>query len=171
MKKSILTSFTLIILLIVSCETKNRDSLNEQDKERIKSEIRIVFEQMIHNSEVGNFEEAIQPFADIPDFISISSGDISDYDKFYKSNKAFFEILDHQLFNETAAMYTFIDKETLIVTYGATATAYLKDSQQFKADPLAITWIFKKMDDSWKVIYSHESLRITPINNDTTKTK
>ena len=87
MKKLILTGFTLIILVIVSCETKNRDLINYEDKERIKSEIQTVFEEMIQSSEAGNFE--FQPFLNSPEFISIVNGKISDYKELLSQIKTF----------------------------------------------------------------------------------
>jgi len=169
MKKLILTGFTLIILLFVSCETKNRDLINDQDKERIKSDIQTVFEQMIQSSEAGNFE--FRPFVNSPGFISIVNGKISDYKEFIKSNTAFFDLVDNQIFDEAIMFYTFIDKETVILTYGATVIANFKDGHQSKADPLAWTVVFRKMDESWKVIYSHESFKIVPIVEDSTKSE
>ena len=167
MKKLILTGFTLIILLIVSCETINRDLINDQDKEKIKSEIQTVFEQMIQSSEAGNFE--FRPFVNSPGFISIVNGKISNYKEFIKSNTDFFDLVDNQIFDETNMLYTFIDKETVILTYGATIIANFKDGHLGRYDPLAWTVVFRKMDDSWKVIYSHESFKIVPMVEDSIK--
>jgi ketosteroid isomerase-like protein len=171
MKNLILTILTLTSFIIVSCDTNKGDVLTDQEKATIKSEVHSVFEKIVENSEAGNLEKATDPYADDPDFICISNGAISDYNGFIQSNKEFFDALDHQTFNESAMKFTFIDNKTVILTYGGSALANFKDKQKVKIDPFAATLVFRKMDDSWKVTYSHESGVFTPIVEDSTMTE
>jgi len=168
MKNLILTILTLASFIIASCDTNKGDELTDQDKATIKSEVHSVFEQIVENSEAGNLEKATEPYADDPEFICISNGAISDYNGFIESNREYFNALDHQTFNETAMKFTFINKETVILTYGASALANLKDKQKLKIDPFAATLVFRKINDSWRVTYSHESGVFTPIVADST---
>jgi hypothetical protein len=124
------------------------------------------------STEVGNFEKAIEHYANDPQFISVNiSGEISDYNSFLESNKGFFDVLDHQTFDKKDTKFTFIDSETVILTYSASALATLKDNQQLKVDPFASTLVFRRIDDSWKVTYTHESGIFTPVVGDSTSTE
>ena len=168
MEKIILVQ-TLISLFLFSCGTKNTSNLTDQDKELIKSELVTIMNQIIQNSESGNLEKATEYYSNKPEFISISNGQVSDYNKFIEGNKTYFEAMEVQKFTESLMNYTFINKEIVIVTWGGSALAKLKDGQQMKVDPFAASLVFNKVDGDWRVIYNHESGVFAPIANDTTK--
>ena len=171
MKKLTLTILTLATLLLASCDTKKIEVLSDQDKATIKTEVEVVINQIIENSEAGNFEKATEPYLNSPEFIAISNGVVADYTGYIKSNKEYFSAVAHQKYNETNILFTYIDKNNVIMTYIGTGHATFKDKQQFKIDPFAATLVFKKIDDSWKVTYSNEFATITPIAEDSTNTK
>ena len=164
MKKLILT---LLPIIILSCGTKTENILAENEKEIIKSELQSIMNQFIQNNEIGNMEKAIEPYSDSPEFIIISSnGQISDYNKFMVENKYYFEALKSQKFSKSEIIYTFINNETVIITWGCSAFVQMKDEQEIKIDPYTVTFIFKKANELWKVIYAHGSGIIVPIIND-----
>ena len=168
MKKLILTFLPMIIL---SCGTKTEGSLTENEKEIIKSELQSIMNQIIQNSEIGNMGESIKPYLDSPEFMSISNGQISDYKNFMIENKYYFEVLKSQKFSKSEMIYTFINNENVIITWGCSAFVQMKDEQEIKIDPYTVTFIFKKVNELWKVIYAHGSGIIVPITNDSTQTK
>jgi hypothetical protein len=168
MKKIILTLLTVTLFVLTSCNTNKVATLTDQDKTIIKTEVQAVLKQIVESSEARNFEKATEPYADIPEFIAISNGVITDYADFIKSNKDFFDALDNQKYTETDLMFTFIDKKNVILTYGGSALVTMKDLQQIKVDPFAATLVFTKIDDSWKVIYSSETAIFIPIVEDST---
>jgi hypothetical protein len=145
--------------------------LSDQDKATIKTEVEVVINQIIENSEAGNFEKATEPYLNSPEFIAISNGVVANYTGYIKSNKEYFSAVAHQKYNETNILFTYIDKNNVIMTYIGTGHATFKDKQQFKIDPFAATLVFKKIDDSWKVTYSNEFATITPVAEDSTNTK
>jgi hypothetical protein len=53
-------------------------------------------------------------------------------------------------------IFTIIDKKTVILIYSGSALAKMKDQQKVKVDPFLATLVFRKIDDSWKVLYSGE---------------
>lgn len=168
MKKLILT---LLPIIILSCGTKTEGSLTENKKETIKSELQSIMNQIIQNNELGNMEKAIEPYLDSPEFISISNGQISDYKKFMIENKYYFDALKSQKFSVSEMIYTYINNENVIITWRSSAFVKMKDEQEIKIDPYTVTFIFKKVNKLWKVIYAHGSGIIVPIINDSTMTK
>jgi hypothetical protein len=165
MKKLLLTFLPMIIL---SCGTKTEGSLTE--KEIIKAELQSIMNQIIQNNEIGNMEKAIEPYSDSPGFISISNGQISDYKNFMIENNYYFEALKSQKFSKSEMIYTFINNETVIITWGCSALLQMKNEQEIKIDPYTATFIFKKVNELWKVIYAHGSGINVPITNDLTQT-
>jgi hypothetical protein len=168
MKKIILIFLPIIIL---SCGTKTDGSLTENEKEIIKSELQSIMYQIIQNAEIGNMEESIEPYSDSPEFMSISNGQISDYKNFIIENKYYYEALISQKFTNSEIIYTFINHETVIITLGCSVLVKMKDEQEIKIDPYTATFIFKKVNELWKVIYAHGSGIFVPITNDSTQTK
>jgi hypothetical protein len=166
---------TLILVIIsmslLSCGTKNGATLTDKEKEIIKSEIAPLMNQIVQNSESGNLDKAIEPYSNKPKFISISNGNVSDYNKFVEGNKQSFEAIESQEFTETLMNYTFINKENIIVTWGGSAITKMKDGEQIKVDPFAASLVFNKSDGIWKVIYTHESGVFAPLVIDSTKTE
>lgn len=161
----------MICMLLFSCGTQNGDKLSDQEKEKIKSEISPLMNQIVQNSESGNIDKAIEPYSNKPEFVSISNGQVSDYNKFLEGNRQYFEAMKSQKFTETLMNYTFVSRETVIVTWGGSAITKMKDGQQIKVDPFAASLVFSKSDGIWKVIYNHESGVFAPVVNDSTKTE
>ena len=87
-------------MIILSCGTKTESSLTENGKEIIKSELQSFMNQIIRNTENGNMEKAIEPYLESSEFMSISNGQISDYNKFILENEYYFEILKSQEFTK-----------------------------------------------------------------------
>ncbi len=168
MKNSILF-LVIVSTSLLSCGSKNGASLTDKDKEIIKSEIAPLMNQIVQNSESGNIDKAIEPYSNKPEFLSISNGQVSDYSKFVEGNEQYFEAMESQEFTETLMSYTFIDKEIVIVTWGGSALAKMKDGQHIKVDPFAASLIFNKSDGNWKVVYNHESGVFAQVVNDSTK--
>lgn len=153
----------ILSMILISCGTKTNLPLTVTDKETLKGEIKPVLTQIIENSEKGDLEKAIGPYLNSTEFIGISNGQVFDFNGLKEGNKQYFDAMKEQKFTETLLKYTFIDKETVIVTWGGSAIAELKDGQKLKIDPFTATLIFKKIEGAWRVLYSHESSVMVPI--------
>jgi hypothetical protein len=168
MKKMI---FTLLPIIILSCGIKNVGVLSENEKEIIKSELQSIMNQIVQNNENGNMEKAIEPYLNSPEFISISNGQVSDYIKFMTENTYYFDALKSQKFSDSELIYTYINNENVIITWSSSAFVQMKDEQEIKIDPYTVTFMFKKVNELWKVTYAHGSGIIVPIIKDSTLTK
>ena len=161
----------IISMTLLSCGTKNGATLTDNEKVIIRSEIEPLMKQIVQNSQSGNLDKAIEPYSNKPEFLSISNGQVSDYNKFVEGNKQYFEAMESQIFTETLMNYTFINKDNVIVTWGGSALAKMKDKQQIKIDPFAASLVFHKSEGIWKVVFTHESAVFTPVVNDSIKTQ
>jgi len=161
MKKIILI---LLPIIFFSCGTKNESSITENEKELIKAELQSLMNQMIQNNEIGNLEKSIEPYLDYPEFISITNGEISNYNELRNAHEEYFEVLKSQEFSESTFSYTFLNNENVIVTWGCTALVEMKNEQKMKIEPYTATLIFKKVNDLWKIVYAHGSGVFVPIS-------
>ncbi len=161
----------IISMSLLSCGTKNEATLTNNEKEVIKSEIAPLMKQIIQNSQSGNLDKAIEPYSNKLEFLSIANGQVSDYNKFVEGNKQYFKAMESQIFNQTLMNFTFINKDNVIVTWGGSALAKMKDRQQIKVDPFTASLVFNKSEGIWKVIYNHESAVFTPVVIDSIKTE
>ncbi|TXD51490.1 MULTISPECIES: nuclear transport factor 2 family protein [unclassified Polaribacter] len=166
MRQLTLTIFTIASFLLVSCNTSKENILTDQDKATIKSEVQAVINNIVANSEALNLEKATESYLNNPDFISISNGVIADYKSFLKGNKEYFNAIVSQTYTENDLIFTIIDKKTVILTFGGSALVTMKDQQKVKVDPFLATLVFRKIDDSWKVLYTNEFATFAPIEND-----
>lgn len=163
MKKTFLFLLTFILL---SCGLQTGSNITETEKETIKLELQSLMNEMISNYESGNYAKSIEPYLNSPEFHSITNGQVFDYETFILENKQFFEALDSQKYSDSTFGYTFLNREDVIVTWGCTAHIQMKNGYEIRLDPYTATLIFKKVDNSWRVVYGHGSGVFTPINDD-----
>lgn len=156
----------MLPIIIFSFGTKSKGGLAGNERVIIRSELQSIMEQIIKSNENGNFEEAIRPYSDSPEFISISNGRVSVYKNFLNENKYYFAAIKSQKFSKSDLNYTFIDNKNVIVTWSCSAIIQMKDKQKIKIDPYAATFIFQKEKESWKIIYAHGSGTVVPVNNE-----
>ncbi len=156
----------LLPLILLSCGLQTGSNITDTEKETIKSELQSLMSEMILNNESGNYEKSIEPYLNSPEFCSITNGQISDYKTFIVANEQYFEALKSQKYSDSTFGYTFLNKENVIVTWGCTARIQMKNEQEMKLDPYTATLIFKKVDNSWRVVYGHGSGVFIPLGDD-----
>jgi len=122
------------------------------------------FQKLKDHVEYREKEKSIEPYLNSPGFFSISNGQISDYKNFILANEQYFEGLKSQKYFDSMFGYTFLDNENVIITWGCTARIQMKNDQEIKLDPYTATLVFKKVDDSWRILYGHGSGVFVPIN-------
>jgi hypothetical protein len=154
----------LLSLIFLSCGLKTGSSTTETEKETIKLELQSLMNELIKNNEIGNLEKSIEPYLNSPDFFSISNGQISDYKNFILANEQYFEALKSQKYSNSTFGYTFLNNENVIITWGCTARIQMKNDLEMKLDPYTATLVFKKVDDSWRIVYGHGSGVFVPIS-------
>ena len=156
----------MLSVVVVSCTTMTNQPLTSEQKDALISEIKPVLTQIIENSEKGILDKALEPYLNSSEFIGISNGQVFDYNGMEQGNKQYFEAMTTQKFTEKLLKYSFINADNVIVTWGGSAIAELKDGQKLNVDPFTATLLFTKIEGNWKVIYSHESSVMAPIQSE-----
>jgi hypothetical protein len=146
------TKLIFLVLLIVcfSCGTNNKP-VSDAQKEKIKLEVKEVVNTFIRGCEEANFDMAIEPFLDSPDFVDLVNGKTLSY-KELMAMKPNFNTLLNQKCTIVDEKYAFLDKSTVLYTADSKWSSNYKDGHSSISDPEVFMFIFKKIDSRWKIV-------------------
>lgn len=147
--------FLAILIVCFSCGTNNKP-VSDAQKEKIKGEIKEVVNTFIKGIEEANADMVMESFLDSPDFVDITNGMAFSY-KEITAMKPNFDAILNQKCTMVNEKYTFLDKSTVLyVTENKWSTNY-RDGHSSIADPQAFLFVFRKIDNRWKVIHLVDS--------------
>lgn len=165
------TRLIFLILLIVcySCATNNKP-VSEAQKEKIKGEVKEVVSTFFKGVEEVNFDIAMTPWLDSPDFIYIYNGVSFNYKGVVDAMKPMFSSMINQKITIIDEKYAILDKSTVIYTTNCKFLENYKDGHAVLEDPAIIQIIFRKIKDKWMAINGLESsVRQDVKNSETSK--
>jgi ketosteroid isomerase-like protein len=91
------------------------------------------------------------------------------YDEFKKLCIQFYNSVKGQEVTTIQETFNVIDRNLVIVGWTGNIDAFFKNGDIMKLKDYAVTFIFKKIDNKWKVIHSHESSLPPEIKKSTIK--
>ena len=151
------TRLVILLLLIgcFSCGTNNKP-VSDAQKEKIKGEIKEVVNTFIKGIEEANADKVMESFLDSPDFVDITNGMAFNYKEIMAMKPNFDAILNQRciMVNEK---YTFLDKSTVLYIAENKWSTNYRDGHSSITDPQAFLFVFKKIDNRWKVIHLVDS--------------
>jgi hypothetical protein len=132
--------------------------LSRAEKEAIAKELQEIIASLIRGCETLDLELAFGMFLDAPDFLMMGTdGTQSSYAEYLQNNLAYlgtcasFELTT---FQEEVRV---LDRETAIYSWAYGVTATLKTGEQDMIDRAGATFVFRRTDGIWKVVYYHEA--------------
>jgi hypothetical protein len=152
----------LLPVLIIGCGPKTANPISEKDQEIIKVQIKEVVNTIIKGCEEANFDMAMGPWLNSPDFIYIMNGNILSYQDVVNGMKPMFDLLSNQKVTLISEKFSFIDKSTVLYTTNCKFLMNYKDGHSVLADPTAWFMLFRKIENSWKAVYGVESFLEKP---------
>ncbi|MFN2439877.1 MAG: nuclear transport factor 2 family protein [Chitinophagaceae bacterium] len=109
-------------------------------------------------SEGGQLDLFLSCYDDSPTFLHFSSdGKMRNYEEFKKICAEYYNELKEQKIVTIQKKIHVIDTNLVILGWSGNIVAQLKSGDTMKMDNYSITSLFKKIDNKWKVIHSHES--------------
>jgi len=152
------TRLIYLVLLIVSfsCGTNNKP-VSDAQKEKIKGEVKEVVNTFVKGCEEVNFDMAMKPFLDSPDFAYINNGYAFSYKDCEDVFRPVFSTFLNQKITILDEKYSFPDNSTVLYSNHCKSLTNYKDGHAILQDPTVMLFIFKKINNEWKVIYGVES--------------
>jgi len=160
--------FLGLLFFCFSCGTNNKP-LSDAQKEKIKGEVKEVVDTFFKGIEEVNPTMAAEPLLDSPDFVFILNGRALSYKELVDGMTPNFSKFLNQKVNILDEKYAFLDESTVLYTNKCTSLTNYKDGHVKLQDPTVILLIFKKISNTWKIIYGVESFIEKSVNSESSK--
>jgi hypothetical protein len=150
--------FAMLLAFFFGCTPQQSDQLTQQQKDQIKSEVKPVVDSILAKAERLDLNGTLPYFWDSPEFVSYNAdGSRWDFQAFTKSSTDAFVNMA-ALKNTTAREEFRVEaKDLVIYSWAGKGEMFMKSGDKITEDPEATTWVFKKVDGQWKIIYCHDS--------------
>lgn len=145
-----------MLLVCFSCGTNNKP-LSDAQKEKIIGEVKEQVSIFFKGCEEVNLDMCMRPMHDSPDFLYINNGYAFSYKECLDIFRPVFDTYLNQKITILDEKYSFPDNSTVLYSNHCTSLTNYKDGHAVLQDPTVMLFIFKKIDDTWKVIYGVES--------------
>ena len=143
--------FLLLLIVCISCGTNNKP-VSDAQKEKIKGEVKEVANTFIKGCDELNFDMAIEPFLDSPDFEYIANGKTYNYQELMAMRPLFDKMINQKL-TIADEKYKVLDNSTVLFTTNYKWLQNYKDGHSILEDPASFMFMFKKINNKWRIIY------------------
>jgi hypothetical protein len=136
----------------------NAEFLSNSVKEEIEKELREAIHTLIRGCETLDMEMAFQIFSDSPDFLMMgTNGSLCSYQTYLQDNINY--LMDCSSFKLTTFKeeIRILSSEMAIFSWAYGVEATLKTGERDIVENAGASFVFKKVDGDWKVVYYHES--------------
>ena len=160
MKRNIFVA--ALLLFIIGCTSQQSDQLTQQQKDQIKSEVKVVVDSIIAKAERLDISGSMQYYWDSPEFVVYNSdGSRSDFQAMKKSVEWFADSVSAFKLATVREEFPVVTKDLVIYAWVGNDELTLKSGDKTKYDPDAETFVFRKLEGKWKIVYLHESAIVT----------
>jgi ketosteroid isomerase-like protein len=132
--------------------------MTEAEIHDIVKNVKDVFDKMTEYSEKAQPDLFLSCYDNSSTFLHISGdGKMRNYEEFKKICTEYYDSLKEQKIVTIRETIHVIDTNLVVLGWTGNIVARFKSGDIMKMDSYAITNVFKKFDNKWKVIHSHES--------------
>jgi hypothetical protein len=140
------------------CLNHNSDKMTEAGSDPIVKEVKDVFDKMTGHSEKAQPDLFLSCYDNSPTFLHISSdGKMRNYEEFKKICSEYYNSLKEQKITGIRGKFHVIGTGLVVLGWTGNIVARFRSGDIMKMNNYSITSVFKKIDDKWKIIHSHES--------------
>ena len=148
----------MIWFFFFGCATHLTAQMTAQEQETAKKEIREIAGKIFQNLEKMDAEALFQSYSNSPDFMFITTdGSIVGWQEAKNHHAAWFNSLSSLQVTTNKDNFRFLPGNIVIYGWAGKFEMTLGSGQQLKNDKFAITFIFSKINNQWKVIHQHSS--------------
>jgi ketosteroid isomerase-like protein len=148
----------LVVLFSFGCTNQEPGPMSLQEQEVAKKEIREVADRILQSLNTMDVETLLRPYWDSPDFVLVSpDGSIGNYQTAKNGTVEMFKLLASLKYTTVRDEFRFLPGKTVIYAWSGKSEFAFKTGEQARIDTYTITLVFRKVDNSWKIVYAHES--------------
>ena len=148
----------LALFLFVGCGRQEPAPMTTQEQDLAKKEISEVLDQQLETASKLDAEALMQSYSDSPDFILLTAvGSMTDYQGAKSGTAEIYKSLTALHFTTVKNEFRFLPGNIVICAWLGKCDLTFNTGERGTIDSYAITFVFQKLDDHWKIIYSHES--------------
>jgi uncharacterized protein (TIGR02246 family) len=148
----------LALFMLSGCGKQEPARMTPQEQDAVKKEITQVIDQQIQAASKLDADALMQSYWNSPDFILLSSnGSMADYQQMKNGTAEMYKSLSALKFTTIKDEFRFLPGNVVICSWLGKCEATFKTDDRATFDSYAITFVFQKLDNQWKIIHSHES--------------
>jgi hypothetical protein len=133
-------------------------SLSNAEQERVKEALRRTINSLIRGCEALDMELAFSVFSDSPDFLMMGTdGSLCNYQTYVTNNVDYLTMCSSFELTTFGEEIRILDSDTAIFSWAYGAKATLMTGEQDVIENAGATFVFRKLENEWKVVYYHES--------------
>ena len=137
---------------------KNEESISSAEKTKIQEEIKEIIHTLISGCESLDMEMAFSMFMDSPEFLMMGTdGALSDYQTYLKNNIEYLKTCSSFKLRTDREEIRILDQETAVYAWAYGVEAALNTGEKDIVKNAGASFVFKKQNGEWKVVYYHES--------------
>lgn len=156
MKKLIFISITFLLSYGLSAQSGGQ-TLSKSKTELIKNEVDSIFQKMIVFAEKLDFNALSSGVDDTHEAGFITNGKYySDYISLVNDLKLAAQGISRQAISVNEKKITVLSDRIVLMTASGISKAYITDGRELTIN-FHWSFVYEKMDNNWKVIYSHQS--------------
>jgi len=151
-------TFILACTILMSCSIHNSDKMTETETHDIVKNVKDIFDKMTEYSEGAQSDLFLSHYDNSPTFLHFSGdGKMRNYEEFKKACTEYYKGLKEQKIMTIREKIHVVDTNLAVLGWTGDIVAQLKSGDIMKMNNYSISSVFKKIDNKWKVIHSHES--------------
>ena len=132
--------------------------MTEAETHDIVKNVKGIFDKMTEYAEGAQLDLFLSCYDNSPAFLHFSSdGKMRNYEEFKIICAEYYNTLKEQKVKTIQEKIHVIDSNLVILGWTGNIVARFKSGDLMKMTNYSITSVFKKIDNKWKVIHSHES--------------
>ncbi len=132
--------------------------MTEAESDHIVKEVKGVFDKMTEYSEGAQSDLFLNCYDNSPTFLHFGSdGQMRNYEEFKKICTEYYNVLKEQKIMTIHEKIHVLDSNLVVLGWTGNIVARFRSGDVMKMTNYSITSVFKKIDNKWKVIHSHES--------------
>jgi hypothetical protein len=148
------TCVAMLLIICLGCSQQQSEQLTPQQIDQIRNEVKAVVDSITLGTDVN---VRMRYYWDSPEFVAINlDGSQSDREGVRRSQ----EWLEDSVVAINLSLsdeYPVVTKDIVISVWRGTEELGLKSGDKVKFHPHVQTFVFRKFEGKWKVVYTHES--------------